>query len=119
MPDGYAEWGTILAAVGQTAFICLWAALPWWREVIGVAMFAKSLTLMLLLDTAVLFIYLPQLATQKVGYVLETMLWVAIWGQVAALVYERRRRPGHHTTHTTIRQGVPPPDVTRDGPGPP
>lgn len=112
MPDTYAEWGTVFSAVGQTMFISLWITLPWWREVIGVAMFAKSLTLMLLLDTAVLFIYLPQLATEKVGYILETALWIVIWGQVGALIWERRRhRNDERRLHNLgVRQGVPPPD---------
>lgn len=107
MPHDYAEWITVLAAIGQTVFIGLWARLPWWREVIGVAMFVKSLSLMLLLDTAVLYLYLPRLLNVGVTHLLQLMLLIGIWGQVGGLVYERARA---RQRRLAARQGVPPPE---------
>lgn len=46
--------GIIFTAIGQTAFVALYLAWPWWQYFLGRALFFKALALCLLVDVAVL-----------------------------------------------------------------
>lgn len=65
-----------IAGVAQTAFVCLWVSLPWWRSVIGRALMVKSCALAIYLDVALVNYYLPP-------YAGEVWVMVGLFGAVA------------------------------------
>jgi hypothetical protein len=81
------------AAVGQTAFVVLWAMLPFYRTWVGRALMVKSFSLMLYLDWAVAVYHhwLPLGHQQVIAVVLFAFIAVGIWSQMGAIVFEMRR----------------------------
>lgn len=48
-----------VAAIGQAAFVVLWASMPWWRTWIGRALMTKSVFLCLILWFWISGLYFP------------------------------------------------------------
>ena len=86
-----------ISAIGQTAFVILWATRPWYREWIGRALMVKSFSLMLFLDRALVLSYLEPRPSRAPLWttILFGFVTLGIVTQLAALVYEmwRGRRP--------------------------
>jgi len=82
--------GIIVTALGQTTFILLYATFPWWRSLIGRALFLKGLSFAVLLDVAVAgrlfdwggedawFVVLYWVVGVGVWYQTITFLWVRL-----------------------------------------
>lgn len=89
-------WLLWAAAAGQTAFIVTWATLPWHTHWVGRALMVKSVSLAVYLDFALIVHYLrPFPSLVLLGVILFGFITVGIWTQLAAILYEirRRRRP--------------------------
>lgn len=85
----------VAAAIGQTAFVVLWASLPWWKTRVGRAMMVKSASLMIVLDFGVINYYWGPFHAW-VGVALFALVVVGIYSQFFTFLYEdiqaRRRR---------------------------
>lgn len=84
------QWAVIIGGIGQTGYVLLYALAPWWRDVVGRALFVKGLALALILDVGVASFYvtIPR-------WVFVTLYWfiaAAVWQQFATLVAQRRNR---------------------------
>lgn len=96
------------AAVGQVAFVGLWATQRWWSSTIGRALMAKSAALAVVLTTSVWVLYFGPLPLW-LGRALFGAVTVTILGQAgtmaAAIVAARRESRG--------LSGMPPHDPRR------
>jgi hypothetical protein len=91
-----------VAAVGQTLFVVLWFLLPWWRTWVGRALMAKSFSLAIILDWALVnYHFGPFLHQQAIGLALFGLVALSIWLQLGAISREvwrgrqDRRAPSH------------------------
>lgn len=84
----------VVGAVAQTAFVILYGMAPWWRDFVGRALFIKSLTLAVLIDTAVVDSFLPKGIGLTYFVVLYWLVVMGICWQFVALV--RQRWESHH-----------------------
>lgn len=85
-------WQTAAIAVGgvaETMFVILYGIAPWWRDFVGRAMFAKSLTLMVLIDLAIVDALIVPLSA-LVFAILYWAVAVGIVWQLGALIRQRR-----------------------------
>lgn len=87
--DDWRHLSWIVGAVGQTAFVLLYAVVPWWRDYVGRALFFKSLGLMVLLDVTVIDILIDYAAEDAVTVGLYWLVVVGICWQLGALVRQR------------------------------
>lgn len=76
----------IWAAVVQTMFVIIYGTRRWWASQVGKALFLKSATLALLLDSAVANLFLTYRYQLQVGVVLVVCVAVAVSYQLIALV---------------------------------
>lgn len=78
-----------ISAVGQTLFVLLYvtAIRRWWRDPVAWSLFDKAVTLALILDFAVVAIWLD--VNPLVFVVLYWAIALAIWQQFGTLVYQR------------------------------
>ena len=86
-------WMLWVAAVGQSAFVVMWASFPWWRQWIGRALMTKSVSLCALLWLIILGAYHPDhwgRATMR--DLLFGLMCVGVWFQVWALWHEARQQ---------------------------
>jgi hypothetical protein len=86
----WARAAVVAMAVGQTAFVLLYGTAPWWRDFVGRALFAKSLALAVLVDAAVVALFLPVPAWFAVA--VYWLVAAGIWWQLGALVRQRLSR---------------------------
>lgn len=95
MTDTIAVLLIVAAAPAQTAFVILYGVgSPWWRSVVGRALFTKALALALLIDISVAYHFLGDNYALREVVRLSVFALIAIgtWLQLGALIYERRRR---------------------------
>lgn len=80
---------TWTAAIGQTAFVILWATKPWWRTLIGRALMTKGLALALVLWFWIVGYYFPgHPYRDEIRDGLLAAVAVGIWAQVLAFIVE-------------------------------
>lgn len=80
-------------ALGQTCFALLYVTFPWWRNFLGRALFAKALSLMVLLD---FFIFANLFDFRDVDGVYTTLYFfvaATIWAQFIAFLRVKRDAP--------------------------
>lgn len=85
--DQWRHLSWLVGAPAQTLFVILYGIAPWWRDFVGRALFFKSLTLMVLLDTVVLSIICNIPDGVIVG-----LYWLVVAGilyQLGALIRQR------------------------------
>jgi hypothetical protein len=90
--DLIVKWLVYLTAPAQTAFILLYGfGSPWWRTLLGRALFTKALGLALLLDLALLFqVYEGSYAYRDAARLsVFSLIALGAWLQLAALIKER------------------------------
>lgn len=83
------------AAPAQTVFVLVYGlGSPWFRSVVGRALFTKALGLALLIDISIAYQFLGDdyALREVVRLSVFTLIAVGAWLQLGALVYERRRR---------------------------
>ena len=93
-----------LMAVGQTAFAMLYVTFPWWRSLLGRALFSKALSLMVLLDFYIIARLLDLRDVDWVYTVLYFALSLTIWGQFLAFVMVKRDAAKTERTFPETRQ---------------
>jgi len=86
-PITLSKVAVVVMAIGQTAFVLLYGFKPWWRDYVGRALFVKSLTLMILVDAAVLSLLVPVPMWVAVG--IYWLVALGIWWQLGALLRQR------------------------------
>ena len=86
--DQWRQSAVLVAAVGQTLFIVIYGFMrAWWHDYVGRALFFKSATLAVFLDTASVYILL-----KRNGYdtdlvaILYWLVALACWVQLIALI---------------------------------
>lgn len=101
------------ALLGQTVFLVLWGALPWWKQWVGRALMLKSAALWILFAVN-LALFWWMLATdkpiahaEKIAAATHVLVTVGVWLQVVALGREMRnaRRGRRRVTGTTGAPG--------------
>lgn len=95
MTDTVALLLILAAAPAQTLFVIFYGiGSPWWRSVVGRALFTKSLGLALLIDISLLYNWLGDdyALREVVRLGVFTLIAVGAWLQLGALIYERRRK---------------------------
>ena len=98
----------LVAAVGQTLFVLLYMTFPWYETFLGKALFAKALTLALLLDVALIRAIFEW---DRDGVWIVSLYGLAalgIWAQFLAFLVQRfgghdqsstqKKRDYHHGT---------------------
>lgn len=81
----------VVAAVGQTAFVLVYATRPWWLVQIGRALMSKSATLCWILVLSVVNAFWTYPYQRQVAALSICAVAVAIWYQFIALL----RSPRH------------------------
>lgn len=77
------------AAIGQTAFVVLWATKPWYRTLIGRALMTKGMALCAVLWFWIVGFYFPDHPYRaELRDALLAAMTVGIWVQVVAFVVE-------------------------------
>lgn len=78
-----------ISALGQTAFVILWALLPWYRTWVGRALMSKSLALAIYLDFVVVVDHWgPFGGQQTLAVVLFGLITLGIWTQLGVIAFE-------------------------------
>lgn len=95
--DFWRQSAVLVAAVGQTLFIVIYGFVRWWKDYVGRALFFKSATLAIFLDTTSVYILIKRAGydTDLVVAVLYWLVAIACWVQLMALlrVKHESRRP--------------------------
>lgn len=92
--DHAAQLLIFLAAIPATAYWALYAfTAPWWRSVVGRAMFTKATGLMLLCDVSAAYQFLGDDYPGRdfVRLTVFTIVVVGLWFQLGSLVNVRRK----------------------------
>lgn len=95
MSDGTYEnillWLITIAAPGQTLFVLIYGLRsPWYKSLLGRALFTKSLALALLLDISLVGHWWPTYPGQKpIGIVVVGLVLIGAWMQLVALIHEK------------------------------
>jgi hypothetical protein len=101
------HWKTaviVVAALGQTLFVVLYATFPWYRSFLGRALFFKAFTLGLLVDMAVVSMIFDW--PGEAGTVLiYSLVALGIWVQLAAFVRQKRVHQTENSTVETVNRG--------------
>lgn len=79
----------IVASLGQTLFVVLYATFPWYRSFLGRALFIKGLTLTLLLDTALAGVLWDWSHEDVWVVTLYGFMAFGIWAQLIAFLVHR------------------------------
>lgn len=82
MTYGLEFWRTaaiVGMAVGQTLFVVLYCTFPWWKTFLGRALFAKALSLMLLVNAVALARVFNFTGANTYFVLLYVILGVGIW----------------------------------------
>lgn len=75
-------------AIGQTCFVLLYATFPWWRSILGKALFYKALTLGVIVDMFFVVRLLPEWPYWDNVFVgLYFVLGTGVWLQFAVFLY--------------------------------
>lgn len=85
-------WRTITlgtVALGQTAFVLLYATFPWWKKFLGRALFFKALTLAILVDAYMITRMIPWDHYDVLFVVLYAFFAIGVWFQFAAFLRVR------------------------------
>lgn len=90
--DFWRTAGLLSAAVGQTAFVLLYATFPWWKKFMGRALFFKALALGVLADVAVIGRVWDWPYEEQTFIVLYWMLAIGVWFQFFAFAWVRVHR---------------------------
>lgn len=76
-------------ALGQVAFVMLYATFPWYKSFLGRALFFKGFTFLLLTGFAVLARLLDLGGEDKLFVVLYALLGLGVWAQTLAFLRTR------------------------------
>lgn len=79
-----------IAAVCQTCFVGLYSLRPWWRHYVGKALFYKSLSLALLLDTQIMSVWVQFRYQELLDTVVIAVVTGAVVIQLGALARQMR-----------------------------
>lgn len=79
----------IAAAVGQTAFVILYAFFPWWANFVGRALFVKGVSLAALLDLGLLARVQHWPYEDAVFTALYLLMAIGVWSQFIAFLRVR------------------------------
>lgn len=84
-------WLITLAAPAQTLFVLIYGTRsPWYRSLLGRALFTKALALGLLLDLSLVAHWWPDYPGQKpITIIIVALVLAGAWLQLAALLRER------------------------------
>ncbi len=85
----------LAAAPPQTAFVFYYGlTAPWWRTVVGRALFTKALGLALLIDISLLYQWLGDDYSLRdvVRLTVYALIAVGAWLQLGAFIHERGQR---------------------------
>lgn len=93
----------LIAAPAQTMFILIYGlGSPWWRSLLGRALFTKALGLALLVDISVLYHFLGDEYVYRdvVRVTVFSLIAVGAWLQLMALIKEKyvARRDEHRSS---------------------
>lgn len=75
-----------VAAVGQTLFVIIYLFRPWWRSLVGRAVFFDKLTMALFIDAICLRVLFPGIVSREVAITFYAIAAVAIWFQLFTLI---------------------------------
>lgn len=101
---GYEYWtraAVLVAAVGQTLFVLFYLTLPWWRTLLGRALFLMGSSLMVVLDLAVLAMFWTWDGIDQTFLVLYWLMAVGVWTQFVAFMLNARSHKYRSVSHST------------------
>jgi hypothetical protein len=90
--DFWRTSGLLVTALGQTAFVALYATFPWWRRFLGRALFFKAVALAALADVAITGRIYDWRYEEQTFILLYWMLGIGVWAQFAAFLRVRLKK---------------------------
>lgn len=101
-------WRTItlgIVALGQTAFVLLYATFPWWRSFLGRALFFKAFTLAVLVDAFMVTRIVSWGHYDVLFVVLYGFFAIGVWFQFSAFLRVRLQHRQDQVSGNEVSDG--------------
>lgn len=97
------------AAVGQTLFVILYMAFPWWKNFLGRVLFGKALSLLVITDVVALSRWFEFWRNDYLFTALYLILALGVWAELIAFWQVQRKSKAavrEHGERRETRRGI-------------